>query len=116
MGHGGIHGGIVWIFHTERHFLLTAKMKINLFYIEQDAEWQAWVDVEGNPRNGVCLGTVATKPEALFQASLELSRELNTVRQLMLNQDDNQPTSRNVETIRSIETRTKHFKNWGGDK
>jgi len=89
---------------------------INLFYDDHDAQWEAWHDVEDDPKNGVCIGSGHTKTEALFKASLDLQHELNVIRELLRSQNDSEPKQKEHKPtqtgIRSPSTKIRHFKLW----
>lgn len=84
---------------------------INLFYDEHDADWEAWIDVEDDPKKGVCLGSGTTKLEALFRAELSLRHEINTIHEMMRNQEASEPPKPEY-TIRNLRTQIKIFEDW----
>jgi len=89
---------------------------INLFYDEYDARWEAWIDVEHDPKNGVCLGSGQSQYEALFKARLSLQHELYAVNERMRDQSDSQPkrsaNPATVSGIRSLSGKIRRFKLW----
>lgn len=93
---------------------------INLLYESHDDEWQAWIDIQDDPKNGVCLGSGHSKTEALFRAELNLLGEVNSIRQMMRSQNDSHPTTKRKQEaakplgagIRSLSVKIRSFKLW----
>jgi hypothetical protein len=77
-----------------------------------------WIVVEDDPKNGICLGSGHTKTEALFKATLSLQHEMNTICELLRNQNNahvepKQKEHKPAKTgIRSLSTKIRRFSLW----